>query len=390
LPPSKGSIKNALLWAVIAAGLTLTWQALTVQANYDGHWSGLFRTGRKTLVPPELESSTYRDSSPRGYDGQFYRFVAHDPRVRGSTRASLDAPVLRAGRILVPLLAWMAALGRPGWIDGSYICVVAGFIFGGVYWMARWMETQGRNAAWGLLFLIVPPTIVSIDRMTVDVALGALAAAFVYYLATERDRALWFTLAAACLVRETGLLLVAACVLPALVRRDLRKAAIWAAAALPALCWIGYLLWGEPVAVAGQAPFNAPWGVMMGFQVGVITRLLNPTEYGLAEPFELIARVLDSMALLAMIGAAVLAFARLLQKPRGPLAAALGLHAVFLSVSNKYFWVTPFGYSRPFAPLFVMLLMGPGVGYAVSLCVLVDLRLLTEIRSQVMGVLHWL
>lgn len=133
-------------------------------------------------------------------------------------------------------------------------------------------------------------------------------------------------------------------------------------------------------------------------ELGILLRALDPPRYALAAPFETIVRALDFLSLVAMMAAAAMAALRLRMKQPGPLRAALGLHAGFLlAMTNKYFWTTPFGYSRPFAPLFVLLLAGSGIGSgrgalmrATLVSALVDLRLFTEIKSQVLGVLHWL
>jgi len=64
--------------------------------------------------------------------------------------------------------------------------------------------------------------------MTVDITLAALTACFAWHWGSGREPGwgLWFTLAAAGLTRETGLLLAAACVLAALVKRDYRKSGL--------------------------------------------------------------------------------------------------------------------------------------------------------------------
>ena len=364
---------QAWTWAALAAVLTLAWQALTVQANYRGHLDGLFRTGQSTRVPPALVSTTYRDSSRDGYDGQFYRFIAHDPALSPATWTALDGPVVRARRILIPALAWLAAAGQQHWIDPAYVLVIAAFVFAGVYWMARVFERSARSPAYGLLFLLVPATIVSIDRMTVDVALGALAAAFVYYESTPCKRALWLTLAAASLVRETGLLLTAAVVLPALLRRDFRQAALWTTPALPALAWFAYL----------QATFPAAPALLSSGH-GILGVLFAPPAYGLPEPKETIARALDVLALLATLAAAALALARALVPTASRLVSTL------LFLPNRDFWTSPYAYGRFLGPLFVLLLLSPNSAPAIFLTALVDLRLFTEIKSQLMGVLHWL
>ena len=105
------------LWATLAVLLALACQTLIVYASYSGHWSGLFRAGSAMRVPEDLASTAFRNPHPRGYDGQFFRSLAHDPFLRHGTAASLDSPVLRSRRILIPLMAWGLALGQPAVID---------------------------------------------------------------------------------------------------------------------------------------------------------------------------------------------------------------------------------------------------------------------------------
>ncbi len=387
------------IWALFAVLAVLAWQGLTVHANYAGNWTGLFRTGWKTAVPQDLAPGTFRNLHPAGYDGQFYRFLAHDPFLRRGTAAYLDAPMLRARRILVPLLAWALAGGRPGAIDAAYVAVILASIFAGAGFLGRIMVRQGRHAAFGLLFLAVPATIVAADTMTVDVALGALTACFAYCWLSGDEPAwgLWFTLAAAGLVRETGLLLAAACILPALARRDYRRAAFWGTAALPALAWYAYLHFAIPP--AGAAPAAIPPWAWPRPQLGIVMRVIDPPRYPLlGASVARIVRTLDVFSLLAMMAAAALGFLRM--RTRGPAAirAALGLQVVLLlAMTDKGFWIPPYGYCRPFAPLFVLLLAPDNAGLgrrawlaAILVCALVDARVMAEMETQGLGVLRWL
>jgi len=125
----------SLVWELAGFLLVLGWQFLTVHANYGGNWRGLFFTGASVPVPDALASTTYRVQSAKGYDGQYYRLIAHDPFFHENTAAYLDAPRLRARRILIPILAWVLAGGRQGLIDGAYVLVVASFILGVIYWL---------------------------------------------------------------------------------------------------------------------------------------------------------------------------------------------------------------------------------------------------------------
>jgi len=384
-----------VFWAAIATILVLGWQIARVQAIYSGDASGLFRTGAHMPVPPNLIPITHLDSSPGGYDGQFYRFLAHDPLLRNGTARYFDSPLLRTRRILVPLLAWLIAAGQPQLIDRAYVLVILGFIFVGVYWLCGLMLLEGRHAANGLLFLAIPATVVSIDRMTIDVALGALTAGLLWQVARGRERWLWPTLAAGVLVRETGLLLVAACALAALYRREFKKALLWLSAAIPVLCWYGYWQVVLRRAAVDTARVIPRW-VLPSFRLGILIRALNPSRYPLPHQSEVIAQGLDSLALVGMMAIAVMAVWLLRYTPDLTWKLALGLHVAFLlDMSGPKFWNSPYGYARPFAPLFVLVLAASArrgkwaLASAAGFTLLIDLRLSTEIYSQVLGVIHW-
>jgi hypothetical protein len=388
----------SLVWALAGFLLVLGWQFLTVRANYDGNWTGLFFTGSSVPVPDALASTTYHVPSAKGYDGQYYRLIAHDPFFRENTAAYLDAPRIRARRILIPLLAWVLAGGRQGLIDGAYVLVLAVFVMGGIYWLACTMVQQGRHAAWGFLFLMVPATLVSIDRMTIDVAVGALTALFAFQFLAHRERWLWFTLAAAALARETGLMLAGAAVLAALLRRDFRRAVLWASATLPALGWYVYVEYNVALPAAKAPLAVIPRWVVPHAGLGIVLRALDPPKYGLAASLETLARGIDALALAATVAAAVMSMVRLRKTPTAALRAVLCFQVFFMFfMTNKLFWNTPFGYSRPIAPLFVLLIAGAGMGPNFGAILrgalvsgLVDLRLFTEIKAEVLGVLHWL
>ncbi len=379
------------MWALAAMAAVLAWQALTVHANYGGNWTGLFRTGSARPVPQSLAASTFRSRHPEGYDGQFYRFLAHDPFLRQGAARYLDDPLLRSRRILVPLMAWVLAVGRPRAVDGAYVLVVGGFVWLGTFWLARIMAREGRHAALGLLFLAVPATLVAVDSMTVDVALAALTVGFAWQVSTGRERGLWPILAAAGLSRETGLALPVACVAAALAERDFRKALVRATAVLPALAWYGYL---HAVLPAGQIAIPH-WIPQLEF--GVLERALDPPRYPLlGTPVERMVRLLDSVALAATMAAAAIGVVRMRVWPRA-VAIALGLYtALLLLMTNPQFWIDPYGYCRCFAPIFALILAGSaGLGgralaVASAVCALADLRLCAAMETQALGVARWL
>ena len=234
---------RAAILGIAAVVFLWTWQFLTVHYNYGGNWTALFRIRPGMPVPDFLKSERlYTFPGTEGYDGQVYHLIAHDPWMRrGSGDAITDAP-FRYQRILVPALAWMLALGQDRSIDRAYVAVVLGFAFLGVYWLAFIATRVGRSPTWGLAFAVAPATIVSIDRMTVDIALAALTVGFAYY--AGRTHFSWKILAiltCAVLTRETALPIVAGYSLYLLTRRRFLEALGAAATVLPAAAWFLYL-----------------------------------------------------------------------------------------------------------------------------------------------------
>ncbi len=392
------SIDRPWVWASLSIALVLGWQSLTVQANYGGNWTGLFRTGSTQAVPDNLLADTFRNAHPRGYDGQFYRFLAHDPFLRNGTDAYLDSPALRARRVLAPLLAWIVAGGRPAAIDGAYILLIAACIFAGVYGVGRIMARQGRSPAWGLSFLAVPAALVGIDTMTVDILLATLIVCFAWQVQTGRRRWLWLTVAAAPLVRETGLVLAAACTVDTLVRRDWRNAGFWMTATIPFLLWSLYLLTLFPrTAMTAQTTF--PVWYYPRLPPGIVSAFLFQEAYAnLPAAVGSLVRVLDRACLLAVLIAAVLGLLQLRAERWRETTLAMCAFAGFVPLLGRPgIWLPVYGYSRLMSPLFLLLLIayspkstGRALAGVLLICLTVDLRVAAEMWTQFLGVVHWL
>src|SRR2546422_8551934 len=116
---AKRKPRVSLAWALLAVALLTLWQFLTVHYNRHDNWTALFCTGAKAQVPPQLAPATYRFANSVGYDGQMYRYVAHDPLARLGLKEYIDAPRLRYRRILIPALAFALAAGRQELVDKS-------------------------------------------------------------------------------------------------------------------------------------------------------------------------------------------------------------------------------------------------------------------------------
>lgn len=374
-------------YGMLAALLALLWQASTVHFNYGGNWTALFCTGDRQRVPPQLAATTYRFMLSAGYDGQFYRYVAYDPLLRTELRQFVDSPETRYRRILVPGLAFLMAAGQSQFIDAAYLAVILLFVFLGSYWLSRYAAFHARHPAWGVGFLFLPATLISLNRLTVDVALVALCAGFAWYAKKDSPALLCLVLALSGLTRETGLLLVAAAVLHALRNRRLGRAVLFAAMSLPTLLWFSYV-----AAHLVHTPFTAVPRWMFRYPVvGILLKVFSPAHYSYGPALNRMIQVVDALALLGILLALALVIWSLLRRFNAETWAALLFAGLTAAVSHPGFWIDVNGYARPITPL--LLLVGLPVFSGAPLwvlapIVLVDLRIGVFLVSQVFGVLR--
>jgi hypothetical protein len=356
------------------------WQFATVRFNYDGNWTALFCTAPGWPRPAFLGSeNVYTFPGSLGYDGEMYHLIAHDPWMFRGAVSAMDDPELRYRRILVPALAWAIAVGRDSAVHAAYFAVILGFVFLGVYWLARVMVIQGRHAAWGLIFVLMPATLVSMDRMTVDVALAALAVGFVLFCDSK-----WRVLpilACAALTRETGLLLTVGYGVFLLSRRRFADV-IWAAAsALPAILWYVYVSGHAPPGPTVR-PADVANFIPLG---GWIERIAHASVYPLPRLQALVAIELDYVALAGIAFLLVHALRLAWSRRWDARAAAIYVFAAaIVFIGSQSVWQDAFSYGRIVTPLMVLLACEDSLTF-VSVG-LIDSRIGLNFLRQIIGV----
>jgi hypothetical protein len=335
--------------AAFAVLLILLWTTARIHYVFGGNWTAVFATGESFPTPPDLAAGTWRLKGA-GYDGQFYRYLANDPFLQKDYFRYVDAPQLRFRRILVPLTAWMLALGNQRRIDGAYIAVEMFFLALGVYWCARLMVRRGLSPFWGLLFLFVPATIASFDRMLLDGPLTALFAGFLLYCEEERWSGAWVIALLAALTRDTGLLLGGALVLDRLLNRDWRRAVWFASSAIPTVAWYGY--------VASRLPTDAPNHILTLPVWGLVQRLLLVRP--LSEPdarVRLLVQVTDFLAVLGLCIGIVLAVRWLLKARMGPVTISVGFFVALALILGGPSMIDSLGFGRSISPMLFWIML---------------------------------
>ena len=341
-------MRARLVPALVCTFLGLGWQLLTVDYNYGGNLTALFCTGINLRIPPALEREhIYRFPHSTGYDGQAYHFIAHDPwyRTEIGRALAMDAG-LRYRRILLPALAYAMVLGRQDWIDRSYFLCNLAFLFLGAWWLATILARLGIHTGFALLYLLVPATLISLDRLTMDLALTSLALGFVVYTSWESRWRLYAVLALAPLCRETGVVLVIATVIPYVMARRYRQSLFWASALLPAIAWYAFVRWSfGPFFTAQTVPL-----------LGALGSVFHPFPYQFSPVVTTALHVFDGVLLCGEWLAIVWGFRKLKEAAADPVRAAIVLWAIGgIPISV---WTEFYSSSRVLTPLLLFEFLG--------------------------------
>jgi hypothetical protein len=363
---------------------TWLWQFLTVRYNYDGNWSALFCIAQRMPVPDFLRGEhLYIFQNSDGYDGQVYHLIAHDPWMRRGSADAILSPRFRYQRILVPALAWLVALGRDEWIHRAYFGLVLAFVFAGTYWTSRLAAVMKRTPHWGFAFLLMPATIISIDRMTVDVATAALLIGFALYLETGPWWKVALTLAAIGLTRETGVFMIAGFIVFLLAKREFVRAAMSSLTAAPA---IGWFIW-----LARQRPERSPLAIALNPVPlrGIVEDLRHPFSYQLRPAVDRVVIFMDDVALAGVVLLLLIVAGLALRRHWNAKAGMMYILAAPTPFVRAPEWTDAFGFGRALTPLMFLaadanLQRRPWL--ALAPFAMIDARVVLNLVPQVLGV----
>jgi hypothetical protein len=371
--------------ALLCALLGLTWQLLTVHFNYAGNFTALFCTAPYLPIPPQLAAEhIYVFQQGGGYDGQYYHYVAHDPLFQTEIGRAIPDPVFRYRRILLPGLAYLLALGQQRFIDASYFACNLIFLFLGAWWLARWLILTNVNRWIAVLYLLVPATIISLDRMVTDLTLTSLCLGFALYLKTGERTKLYLVIAMAALCRETGMVLVIACCVPSLFQSRFRCLP-FAAALIPATIWYGFL------AIHLPPPSSIPASAFYPLR-GIGGVLMHPVPY----PFSplLLAAVhafnyLETGGILLAVWLSLRAWRK---AASDPVQCACVLWSLLALLLPQAFWDEVYAGARVFSPLLLYRFLETYQGEARLIgripMAMVTPRILLQLTPQAVGVVH--
>jgi hypothetical protein len=328
----------------------------------------LFCTVSTFPVAPALAGEkVYVFPNSTGYDGQMYHYVAHDPLMRTDTSRYMDNSRVRYRRILLPSIAFLIAAGRQSRIDFAYIGANLLFLLFGTWWLSRYLDLLGLQAGLAILLVLAPAALISLDRLTVDLAFTTLCIGFALYLRLGQDANAYAVLVLACLSRENGFVLTAGACLALSVESRFVKATVFATAMLPAAAWY----WR----VKSMMPdhFDARFDQLIPFK-GIVEVLLHPMTYPFAGAVNAVLGWLDRMAMLGFIVAVLVTVWLMRRNGFGQLEAAMALWSLVGLCLPRSFWEDCYSGARVFTPLLIyfMLRALPEVGWRAMVPLLME------------------
>jgi hypothetical protein len=334
--------------ALVVAVVALVGGAVLVevaQARFGGDLRSFLFLGARFSHPEVLRHVP--PVGEWGYDGQFYAALATDPLLlRRSTPRVLDDPSYRAGRVALPLAAWLLALGHPGAAIWCYLFLCWTGTLALVAVVAWWLEGHGLSPWWATLLAASGGTVTAVFRSTPDGA--AVSLALLALVAKERRppavAASLFCLAV--LTRETMFLAALAAAGAEARERHWRRAVLYAA--LPAasfLAWRAVVAWrlSGPL-LSGGGNLGAPLGWLPGKAEALASGRLG----------------LLGVEVWGMLGvgvALVAGFLLLRTRPEGALELSFLLFAGLALLLSQSVYADAYAYTRILLPVPALALM---------------------------------
>jgi len=198
---------------------------------------------------------TFWLASTRGWDW----FIAYDAVYFRSVAGDLDASdavagdsAYRYGRIGLPLLTWILALGQVELLDATQALVTPIFLGVTVGFAVAIAGRVSRHPHRGLVVVVVPGLWIGFSAARADTMLAGLALVAAWATIEGKGRVCVAAIAAATLTKEVGAICALPSALVAYRSGDRRAAVARIFALLPALAW-----WSWVRLQSGEWPFLA-------------------------------------------------------------------------------------------------------------------------------------
>lgn len=167
-PPTAASVRRRLIKPLIVtlvvASVWSIWAVGALRRESVGArvYVGTMFKAQGAGSSKVIDSSDVSPVGQFGYDGQFFYYIALDPR---GAPAYLDKPAsYRYGRVLYPFAARAAALGRPSLVPWTLLLINLAALVGGTLALALLLQRRGASPFFALLFGFAPGLYEAVSR----------------------------------------------------------------------------------------------------------------------------------------------------------------------------------------------------------------------------------
>lgn len=362
-----GDRRAVRLWlpvAFTAVALVYLGYAHTVAHGTPGNVGAFIGAGDVYSTVERLPAGTPIQAGT-GYDGQFFFALGQDPfLLEQDTVESLDAPVYRYQRILLPLLGWLVSGGDPSVLQWALPLINLSAVLGSGFMLARFLQTRGLSPWWTVAYMLSFGVFFPILNDLGDpLATGLFVAGVIWWLEDRRSPAL-LALAACLFAREVFILPVAVVCLAELVRSR-GRAWLWAVPILLPIVWSLSLTWAFGQSPSGGQGVNSPQILPLAGAIGKIATILQEDVPGAAN-WELLFVLLSLAFFVHLVWRSVTvgrwALARKHLPSREGLIPVVGLASVALvPFLTARLWGYPPSYTRYIAPAAALVVLSYAV-----------------------------
>ena len=249
-------------------------------------------------------------------------------------------------------------------------------------------QFRESSAWWGFAYLLLPGTLIALDRMLTDLPFTTLCVGSFYFASRKKDTAVFVTATLACLAREMGALIVIGYVAYAIWRREFRRAIFFICALIPLAAWSlaeRHLTKGE----------SLPYVCCSYPGSSVAAAFRTPSSYALPLAIARIVQAFDSLSLLAFVVCLVL-FLVIAKRGADEISIASWATAGFVLLAVMASCIPGsfdqvYDYGRQYSPIFVVLLFAAIKDQRLALLTpitFMTLRVAIQLSGQVNNILH--
>ena len=210
MPTASSSwIERLVTPLTVTLAVCAVWAVWTVGESRREPVGTLIHVGQRFLDQGEGASGTIDNhhiaaGEPTGYDGQFFYYMALDPR---HSPAYMDEPTYRYSRVGYPFLVRGVSLGRPGAIPWALLLVNLAAVAGGTYALALLLRRRGASPVFAALYGLAPGLYVAVKHdLSEPLAYALVLAALAVWWWDDDRRRPWLVgsiFALAVLTRES-------------------------------------------------------------------------------------------------------------------------------------------------------------------------------------------